>query len=273
MSEFKYTPPFPIGEDTTPYRLLRDDLVSSGEFEGQRIVKVQREALVELARQGMSDINYLFRPRHLQSLRNILDDPEASDNDRYVARTMLKNAVVSAGRALPSCQDTGTAKVYARKGQQVWTGFDDEEALSEGVFRTYDTENLRYSQNAPLDLYKEVNTGNNLPAQIDIMATGGDAYKFLFMAKGGGSANKMFLFQETKAILNPTTLPKYLRGKLTLLGTAACPPKLILARCRGMPTSFCLWPKAVARPTRCFCSRKPRPSSTQMPCPNGLPVS
>jgi fumarate hydratase class I len=224
MTEFAYAPMFPLGKDTTEYRKLTDRYVSTAKFEGQTLVKVQREALVELARVALSDVNYLFRTRHLQSLRTILDDPEASDNDRYVALTLLKNAVISADRVLPSCQDTGTAKVYATKGQQVWTGFDDAEALSEGIFRTYAGENLRYSQNAPLTLYDEVNTGSNLPAQIDIHAAPGDQYKLLFLAKGGGSANKMQLFQETKAILNPTTLPKWIAQKLAGLGTAACPP-------------------------------------------------
>ena len=224
MPGFDYTPLYPLGADNTQYRHLTADHVSKAEFQGVPMVKVEREALVELSRAALSDVNYLFRTRHLASLRSILDDPEASDNDRYVALTLLKNAVISSVRQLPSCQDTGTAKIYAGKGQQIWTGFDDAEALSEGIWQTYTGENLRYSQNAPLTLYEEVNTGSNLPAQIDILATPGDAYKFLFMAKGGGSANKMYLFQETKAILNPTTLPKWLEQKLRMLGTAACPP-------------------------------------------------
>ena len=224
MTDFDFSTLYPLGEDPTEYRQLTADHVSVGEFEGQTVVKVAREALVELARAALSDVNYLYRTGHLQSLRNILDDPEASDNDRYVALTLLKNSVISADRVLPSCQDTGTAKVYAKKGQRIWTGFDDEEALSEGILRTYNAENLRYSQNAALSMYEEVNTGTNLPAQIDIHACEGDAYKFLFLAKGGGSANKMFLFQETRAILNPATFPKWIDQKLRLLGTAACPP-------------------------------------------------
>lgn len=224
MSEFSYHPMYPLGEDTTEYRLLDKSPVSTSNFEGKPILKVEREALVALSRQGFSDINYYFRTRHLEGLRRILDDPEASDNDRYVALAMLKNAVISSAGLLPSCQDTGTAKIYALKGQQVWTGFSEEEALSEGIYRTYAEENLRYSMNAPLTMYDEVNTGNNLPAQIDILATQGDVYKTLFIAKGGGSANKMFLFQETKAILNPTTLPKWVGQKMRMLGTAACPP-------------------------------------------------
>ncbi len=224
MPGFDYTPLYPLGADNTEYRQLTADHVSSAEFQGASVVKVEREALVELSRAALSDVNYLFRTRHLASLRSILDDPEASANDRYVALTLLKNAVISSARQLPSCQDTGTAKVYAGKGQQIWTGFDDAEALSEGIWRTYTGENLRYSQNAALTMYEEVNTGSNLPAQIDIHATPGDAYKFLFLAKGGGSANKMYLFQETKAILNPATLPRWLEQKLRMLGTAACPP-------------------------------------------------
>jgi fumarate hydratase class I len=224
MTEFHYEPLFPLGPDRTEYRLLSREHVSTATFEGKRVLKVKRQALVELARQGLSDINYLFRTRHLESLRKILDDPEASDNDRYVAFAMLKNAVISAARVLPSCQDTGTAKVYGLKGQQVWTDCVDEEALSEGIYRTYTGENLRYSQNAPLTMYEEVNTKCNLPAQIDLHATPGDQYKFLFLAKGGGSANKMMLFQETKAIVNPEALPKWIGQKLRSLGTAACPP-------------------------------------------------
>ncbi len=224
MPEFEYVPPYPLGDDPTEYRLLTGEGVSTGEFEGQRILKVRPEALSELARVALSEINYLYRTHHLESLRRILDDPEASDNDRYVALILLKNAVIAADRVLPSCQDTGTAVVFAKKGQRVWTDFNDEEALSRGIFRTYTEENLRYSQNAPLTMYEETNTGSNLPAQIDIAATEGDEYKLLFLAKGGGSANKMFLFQETRAILNPTALPKWIAGKLGSLGTAACPP-------------------------------------------------
>jgi fumarate hydratase class I len=224
MTEFNYVPPFPLGEDTTEYRLLSEDHVSTGTFEGQTILKVAPEALIELSRQALSEVNYLFRTRHLESLANILKDPEASDNDRYVAFTLLKNAVISAPGILPSCQDTGTAIVMGKKGQRVWTDFDDEEAISRGIFKTYTEENLRYSQMAPVTLYEEVNTGSNLPAQIDIQAVPGDAYKLLYMAKGGGSANKMLFFQQTKAILNPEALPKWIAATLGSLGTAACPP-------------------------------------------------
>ena len=224
MPEFKYYPAYELGKDTTQYRLLTKDFVSTATFEGQTVVKVKAEALTELAKTALSDINYLYRTHHLQSLRRILDDPEASDNDRFVAFTMLKNAVISADRVLPSCQDTGTAIVFGKKGQRVWTDFNDEEALSRGVYRTYTDENLRYSQNAPLTMYEEVNTGSNLPAQIDISAVAGDEYKFLFMAKGGGSANKMLFFQETRAILTPKRLPEWIMEKMKTLGTSACPP-------------------------------------------------
>ncbi|MBI4081993.1 MAG: fumarate hydratase, partial [Candidatus Lambdaproteobacteria bacterium] len=224
MTDFRYAPMFPLGEDRTEYRLLGKEHVATGTFAGKPIVEVAREALVRLAREALSDVNYLYRTSHLQSLANILKDPAASDNDRYVALTLLKNAVISADRVLPSCQDTGTAIVFAKKGQRVWTDFDDEEALSEGIFRTYAEENLRYSQNAALTMYEEVNTGSNLPAQIDIAAVPGDGYKLLFVAKGGGSANKMFLFQETRAILDPARFPKWIAEKLRTLGTAACPP-------------------------------------------------
>jgi len=236
MPDFKFYPAYELGPDETEYRPLGKDAVSTAAFEGQTIVKVKAEALTELARQALSDINYLYRTRHLASLRRILDDPEASDNDRFVALTLLKNAVIAADRVLPSCQDTGTAIVFGKKGQRVWTDFSagrspggaisasDEEALSRGVFRTYTEENLRYSQNAPLSMYEEVNTGSNLPAQIDIQAVPGDEYKFLFMAKGGGSGNKMLFFQETRAILNPKRLPEWITEKLKTLGTSACPP-------------------------------------------------
>ena len=224
MAEFNYEPLFRTGNDETHYRLLSKNWVSAGVFEDKKILKVEAEALTELARQAFSDVNYFFRTGHLQSLRNILDDPEASDNDRYVALTLLKNAVIASARILPSCQDTGTAIVLGKKGQRVWTDCDDDEALSRGIFKTYTGEYLRYSQNAPLTMYDEVNTGSNLPAQIDIMAVEGDEYHLLFMAKGGGSANKMLFFHETKAILTPKRLPEYIGEKLRSLGTTACPP-------------------------------------------------
>ena len=224
MAEFIYEPMFRLGGDQTPYKLLSKEGVSTGTFEGQKILKVEAEALSDLAGRAFSDINYFFRTAHLESLRRIIDDPEASDNDCYVAVTMLRNAVIAAAGILPSCQDTGTAIVFGNKGQRVWTDFDDEEALSRGIFKTYTGEYLRYSQNAALTMYEEANTGSNLPAQIDIHAAEGDEYRLLFIAKGGGSANKMLLFHETKAILNPKRLPEWIGEKLRTLGTTACPP-------------------------------------------------
>ena len=224
MSNFIYTPIFDLGDDHTPYRLLSTEYVSTSNFEGKSVLKVEREALTAVASAALSDVNYFYRTKHLSSLSHILKDSEASENDRFVALSLLKNAVIASARILPSCQDTGTAKIYALKGQRVWTDLSDEAALSEGIYRTYTTENLRYSLNAPLTMFEEVNTKSNLPAQIDIHATEGDIYKLLFLAKGGGSANKMMLFQETKSILNPEKLPTWIRQKLTTLGTAACPP-------------------------------------------------
>jgi fumarate hydratase class I len=216
---------FPLGEDhETRYRKLTGDYVSTATFDGQRMVKIQPEALTLLAQQAFVDCAHLLRPAHLKSLSAILDDPEASSNDRFVAYDLLKNANIAAGKVLPMCQDTGTAIVMAKKGQNVWTGFDDAAAISDGIRRTYTETNLRYSQVAPLSMYEEVNTGDNLPAQIDLYAEPGDAYKFLFIAKGGGSANKSFLYQQTKAVLNPKSLVAFLDKNLRTLGTAACPP-------------------------------------------------
>ncbi|MCU0793865.1 MAG: fumarate hydratase [Opitutaceae bacterium] len=222
--EFHYANPFPLAADTTEYRLLSKEGVSVTEFEGKPVLKVAPEALTHLAREAFHDANFFLRPDHLAQVAAILQDPEASDNDRYVALTLLRNAEVAAGGILPLCQDTGTAAILGYKGQQVWTGANDAEALSKGVYECYTKENLRYSQNAALDMYNEVNTGTNLPAQIDLMASEGDAYKFLFVSKGGGSANKMFLFQETRAVLTPTGLEKFVADKLSYLGTSACPP-------------------------------------------------
>ena len=224
MSETAFHEIFPLGHDDAPYRKLTGDYVSVGEFDGQRIVKVAPEALTVLARQAFVDCQHLLRPGHLGQLRRILDDPDASANDKFVALDLLKNANIAAGKVLPMCQDTGTAIVLGKKGQQVWTGADDAAALSEGVRRTFAEENLRYSQVAPLSMYEEVNTGDNLPAQIDLYAEPGDEYHFLFVAKGGGSANKTFLFQQTKAVLNPKSLLKFLDEKIRTLGTSACPP-------------------------------------------------
>jgi fumarate hydratase class I len=222
--DFKYQKPFPLGKDSTSYRLLTKDFVSESEFEGKRILKVESEGLAFLAESAFKDVAHLYRTSHLELLARILKDPEASQNDRYVALEMLKNAAISAEGILPMCQDTGTAIVIGKKGQQVWTDASDEEALSSGVFNAYTKNFLRYSQNVPLSMYEEKNTGCNLPAQIDLYATEGDAYEFLFIAKGGGSANKTFLFQETKAVLNPETLPAFMASKMKTLGTAPCPP-------------------------------------------------
>ena len=221
---FKYQEPFPLGKDTTEYYLLTKDGVSVETCHGKEVLVVEPEALTHLANTATRDVAFMLRREHNEMVAKILHDPEASENDKYVALTMLRNAEVACKGQLPFCQDTGTAIIVGKKGQQVWTGGGDEEALSLGVYKTYTEENLRYSQNAPLDMYKEVNTGCNLPAQIDLYAVDGMEYKFLFVAKGGGSANKTYLFQETKALLNPDTLVKFLVEKMKTLGTAACPP-------------------------------------------------
>ncbi len=212
---FVYQDPYPLAEDRTKYRKLEgsEQYVSVAAFDGSEILKVDPEALTVLANEAMRDISFLLRREHNESVGKILRDPEASRNDRGVAVAFLRNAEISAQFELPVCQDTGTATIIAKKGQQVWTGGKDEEALSRGVYKTYTEENLRYSQTAPLDMYREVNTGTNLPAQIDIQAMDGATYKFLFMAKGGGSANKTALFQETKALLTPESLLQFLVGR------------------------------------------------------------
>ena len=224
IPEFKYAHMFQHGEDTTEYYLLTKEGVSVSEFEGKPMLKVTPEALTLLSRTAFRDVSFMLRRAHNEQVAKILNDPEASDNDKYVALTFLRNAEVACKGQLPLCQDTGTAIIHGEKGQQVWTGFCDEEALSRGVFDTYTQENLRYSQNAPLNMYDEVNTKCNLPAQIDIEATEGMEYKFLMVTKGGGSANKTYLYQETKALLNPATLVPFLVEKMKSLGTAACPP-------------------------------------------------
>jgi fumarate hydratase, class I len=221
---FHYQDPFPLGADNTDYYLLTKEHVSTDSFNGQMILKIEDEGLARLARAALRDASFMLRTGHIEQVAAILHDPEASDNDKYVALTMLRNAEISAKGQLPFCQDTGTATIIGKKGQQVWTGGGDPEALSKGVYEVYTEENLRYSQTIPLDMYKEKNSGTNLPAQIDLYAAEGDEYKFLFVAKGGGSANKTALFQETKALLNPEKLEKYLVDKLKSLGTAACPP-------------------------------------------------
>ena len=224
LPPFKYQPMFEHGEDKTNYYLLTDKYVSVSEFDGKPILKIAKGALELMTQTAYRDVSFMLRREHNEQVAKILHDPEASDNDKYVALTMLRNAEVAAKGQLPFCQDTGTAIIHGEKGQQVWTGYDDEAEIAHGVYNTYTQENLRYSQNAPLNMYDEVNTKCNLPAQIDIEATHGMEYKFLCVAKGGGSANKTYLYQETKAILNPTTLVPYLVEKMKTLGTAACPP-------------------------------------------------
>ena len=238
--EFKYQEPFPLGKDKTEYYLLTNEHVSVSQFDGQEVLKVEPEGLTKLARAAMRDCSFLLRPAHQAQVAAILADPQASENDKYVALTMLRNAEISAKGILPFCQDTGTATVYAKKGNNVWTTGTDEEALSKGIYETYTEENLRYSQNAALNMYDEVNTGTNLPAQIDLVASHGNEYKFLFIAKGGGSANKSYLFQETKALLNPVSLEKFLTEKMKTLGTAACPPYHIAFVIGGTSADACM---------------------------------
>jgi fumarate hydratase class I len=227
MTEFSYQNPFPLGNDNTSYRLIK----GSGQFvsthdlnEGFTLLKIHPDGLRQLAAMAMHDVSFFLRKEHNQQVARILEDPESSKNDQAVALAMLENAEIASQEILPICQDTGTAIVMAKKGQQVWTGCDDCEQLSAGIFDTYNNDNLRYSQTAPLTMFEETNTGDNLPAQIDLYATTGDEYNFLFIAKGGGSANKSFLFQETKAVLNPVALKEFLTSKMKTLGTAACPP-------------------------------------------------
>ena len=221
---FVYQDPFPLKKDDTEYYLLSSDYVSVAEFAGQEVLKVEPQALTLLAQHAFHDASFMLRPAHQQQVADILNDPEASDNDKYVALQFLRNSDIAAKGVLPTCQDTGTAIITGKKGQRVWTGGGDEAALAQGVYNTYIQDNLRYSQNAPLDMYKEVNTGTNLPAQIDLYATDGEEYKFLCIAKGGGSANKTYLYQETKALITPAKLKNYLVEKMRTLGTAACPP-------------------------------------------------
>lgn len=238
--DFKFHEMFPLKEDKTQYYLLTKEYVSTAQFEENEILKVETEGLRLLAKQAMHDIAFMLRPEHNEQVAKILSDPEASVNDRAVALTMLLNAGISSKGVLPFCQDTGTATIVAKKGQRVWTGGGDEAALSHGVFDTYTQDNLRYSQTIALDMYKEKNSGNNLPAQVDIYATDGGEYKFLFVAKGGGSANKSYLFQETKALLNPDSLEKFLVEKMKTLGTAACPPYHIAFVIGGTSAEACM---------------------------------
>lgn len=240
MPEFSYQTPFPLTADTTEYALLSKNGVELDRYGSEEILRVSPSALTEMARAAIRDCSFFLRTAHLQQVAAILDDPEATANDRYVALTLLRNAEVSARGILPFCQDTGTATIIGKKGQAVWTGGDDSEALSRGVYEAYTSENLRYSQTVPLDMFNEKNSGTNLPAQIDLYATGGSEYQFLFVAKGGGSANKTALFQETKALLNPASLEKFLIEKMRSLGTAACPPYHIAFVIGGTSAEACL---------------------------------
>ncbi|HKB56656.1 MAG TPA: fumarate hydratase [Lacunisphaera sp.] len=237
---FVYQDPLPLGADEAEYRLLTKDGVSTASFEGREILKVAPEALAYLAREAFHDTNFFLRTKHLEQVAAILQDPEASANDRYVALTLLKNAEIAARGILPMCQDTGTAAIFAKKGQQVWTGGNDAEQLAKGVYECYTKENLRYSQVAPLEMFKEVNTGTNLPAQIDLHATEGAKYEFLFVAKGGGSANKLYFFQENRALLNPKSLEKFITEKMQLLGTSACPPYHLVFVIGGTSAEACM---------------------------------
>jgi len=237
---FRYQDPLPLSGDSTEYRLLSKEGVSTAQFEGREILKVDPEVLSFLAQQAFRDSAFMLRTSHLKQLAAILDDPEASANDRYVALTLLKNAEIAAQGILPMCQDTGTAAIFAKKGEQVWTGANDAEFLSRGIYECFTKENLRYSQMAPLDMWNEANTGTNLPAQIDILATPGQAYELLFVAKGGGSANKMLFFQETKALLNPGSFEKFVADKLPLLGTSACPPYHLVFVVGGTSAEACM---------------------------------
>lgn len=242
MPDFTYQDPMPLGADKTAYYKIEDSekYVSVADFDGKEVVKVDPEALTVLSNTAMRDVSFLLRAEHNEQVAKILSDPDASDNDRGVAMAFLRNAEISAQFELPTCQDTGTATVVAKKGQQVWTGCNDAEKISAGVFKTYTEENLRYSQTVALDMYKEKNTGTNLPAQIDLYATEGDAYKFLFIAKGGGSANKTMLFQETKALLNPDSLYNFLVQKMKTIGTAACPPYHLAFVIGGTSADACM---------------------------------
>ncbi len=224
MVDFNFQQMFPVAEDPTVYRILGRENIDTGRFDGAEVLKVAPEALTLVSEQAFADVSHLLRPAHLKRLSEVFHDPESSANDRYVALELIKNAVISAERVFPMCQDTGTAIVIGKKGQRVFSGDRDEEALARGVFNAYTRGNLRYSQNVPLTMYEEKNSGCNLPAQVELYAVGGDEYRFLFIAKGGGSANKTFLFQETKAVLNPKSLQDFMKSKMKTLGTAACPP-------------------------------------------------
>lgn len=237
---FHYQDPFPLGSDDTEYELISSDYVSTSHFEGQEILKIKPEALSLLANEAVKAVSFKLRTSHLKQVASILDDPEATENDRMVALMLLKNAEIAAHGILPGCQDTGTAIVMGKKGQQVWTGANDAEQLSEGIHKTYQEENLRYSQVSPLTTFEEVNTRTNLPAQIDLYATSGSEYKFLFITKGGGSANKTFLYQETKALLSPKRLLEFCIEKMKTIGTSACPPYHLAFVIGGTSAETCL---------------------------------
>ena len=240
MTQYSHHELLPLGADETPYRLLTTDHVSTATFAGEEILQVETEGLALLADQAIRDSSHQLRPGHLQQLRRILDDPEASDNDRFVALEMLKNANIAVGGVLPMCQDTGTAIVMGKKGHRVWTSGDDEAAIAQGIGNAFAETNLRYSQLAPLSMFEEANTRTNLPAQIELYADRGDAYKLMFMTKGGGSANKSMLFQETRALLSPDRLRDFIDDKLRLLGTAACPPYHLAIVIGGPSAEFTL---------------------------------
>ncbi|MDX2415284.1 MAG: fumarate hydratase, partial [Bacteroidales bacterium] len=224
MADFIYEHPYQTGKDETKYRLISKDYVSVSEIDGRKILKVEPEGLELIAKEAIADVSFLLRPAHLQKLKTILEDPEATDNDKFVSWIMLKNQVIAAAGELPSCQDTGTAIVIGKKGEDVYTGVNDAEFLSKGVFEIYKDKNLRYSQIVPLSMFEEKNSGSNLPAQVDIYAKQGSTYEFLFITKGGGSANKTFLYQQTKSLLNEENLTKFVKEKIKDLGTSACPP-------------------------------------------------
>ena len=240
MSDFVYKPMFDQGKDTTPYRKIGDEGVSTVDVNGETYLKVEPEAIEKLTLQAFFDCSHLLRPGHLEQLRKILDDEEATPNDKFVAMDLLKNASIASGGVLPMCQDTGTAIIMGKRGGKVITDGSDEEALSKGVWQAYQKHNLRFSQVSPKNMFEEKNTGSNLPAQIDLYATKGDEYKFMFMAKGGGSANKTFLFQQTKALLNPESLRKFLDEKIRTLGTSACPPYHLAVVIGGTSAEACL---------------------------------
>ncbi len=260
MPEFNYTDPYPLESDDTPYRLLTKDFVSTVPFGDKEILKVDPKALTFLAEEALKEISFFLRPGHLEKVRKILDDPEATDNDKYVALTLLQNSVVAAQGELPTCQDTGTGTVVAKKGELVMTGANDAEALSRGIYNAYVNQNLRYSQVVPLNMFDETNSGSNLPAQVDVYSTPGSKFEFLFLAKGGGSANKTFLYQETRALLNPASLTKFMEQKIASLGTAACPPYHIAVAIGGTSAEMTL--KTVKLATAGYLDHLPTKGST-----------